>query len=81
LARDAKPAPNEKIMYAYQQPDPSGHFGIYGGSFVSETLTHAINELKALTPSTSTTPRFWPNSNTNWRILSAAPPRFTTQPA
>jgi tryptophan synthase beta chain len=33
-------------MYAYQQPDPTGHFGPYGGSFVSETLTHAINELK-----------------------------------
>ena len=33
-------------MYEYQQPDVSGHFGIYGGSFVSETLTHAINELK-----------------------------------
>ncbi|MEY4883993.1 MAG: hypothetical protein RIS34_1847 [Pseudomonadota bacterium] len=36
-----------KIMNTYQQPDASGHFGIYGGSFVSETLTHAINELKA----------------------------------
>jgi tryptophan synthase beta chain len=34
-------------MTPYQQPDPSGHFGIYGGSFVSETLTHAINELRA----------------------------------
>ncbi len=33
-------------MFPYQQPDPTGHFGIYGGSFVSETLTHAINELK-----------------------------------
>jgi tryptophan synthase beta chain len=33
-------------MYAYQQPDNTGHFGPYGGSFVSETLTHAINELK-----------------------------------
>ena len=33
-------------MFDYQQPDPQGHFGIYGGSFVSETLTHAINELK-----------------------------------
>ncbi len=30
----------------YSQPDASGHFGLYGGSFVSETLTHAINELK-----------------------------------
>ncbi len=35
------------MTYAYQQPDARGHFGIYGGSFVSETLTHAINELKA----------------------------------
>ncbi|MDO8447191.1 MAG: tryptophan synthase subunit beta [Rhodoferax sp.] len=34
-------------MFEYHQPDPRGHFGIYGGSFVSETLTHAINELKA----------------------------------
>ena len=34
-------------MFEYQQPDASGHFGIYGGSFVSETLTHAINQLRA----------------------------------
>ncbi len=33
-------------MTPYQQPDASGHFGIYGGSFVSETLTHAIHELR-----------------------------------
>jgi tryptophan synthase beta chain len=33
-------------MYDYQQPDAKGHFGKYGGSFASETLTHAINELK-----------------------------------
>ena len=33
-------------MYDYQQPDARGHFGPYGGSFISETLTHAINELK-----------------------------------
>ena len=34
-------------MNTYQQPDARGHFGNYGGSFVSETLTHAIEELKA----------------------------------
>ena len=34
-------------MSNYDQPDARGHFGTYGGSFVSETLTHAINELKA----------------------------------
>ncbi|QBK04957.1 tryptophan synthase subunit beta [Hylemonella gracilis] len=28
-------------------PDASGHFGPYGGSFISETLTQAVNELKA----------------------------------
>lgn len=33
-------------MPSYQQPDPSGHFGPYGGSFVSETLTHAIDQLR-----------------------------------
>ncbi|MBK6008046.1 tryptophan synthase subunit beta [Ramlibacter ginsenosidimutans] len=33
-------------MFDYQQPDATGHFGRYGGSFVSETLTHAIEELR-----------------------------------
>ena len=33
-------------MYPYQQPDPTGHFGKYGGSFISETLTLAIEELQ-----------------------------------
>jgi tryptophan synthase beta chain len=32
-------------MSTYQQPDAHGHFGPYGGSFVSETLTYAIQEL------------------------------------
>ncbi|MEY2803504.1 MAG: tryptophan synthase, beta subunit [Pseudomonadota bacterium] len=34
-------------MSTYQQPDAQGHFGPYGGSFVSETLTYAIQELNA----------------------------------
>jgi tryptophan synthase beta chain len=33
-------------MYDYHQPDARGHFGPYGGSFISETLTHAIAELR-----------------------------------
>jgi tryptophan synthase beta chain len=33
-------------MFDYQQPDARGHFGPYGGSFISETLTHAIAELR-----------------------------------
>jgi tryptophan synthase beta chain len=34
-------------MFEYSQPDASGHFGPYGGTFIAETLTHAIDELKA----------------------------------
>jgi tryptophan synthase beta chain len=34
-------------MSNYQQPDASGHFGPYGGTFVAETLIHALDELKA----------------------------------
>jgi tryptophan synthase beta chain len=34
-------------MENYQQPDAQGHFGVYGGSFVAETLVHALDELKA----------------------------------
>jgi tryptophan synthase beta chain len=32
---------------SYTLPDGRGHFGPYGGSFVSETLTHALDQLKA----------------------------------
>jgi len=33
-------------MFDYQQPDTRGHFGSYGGTFVAETLIHALDELK-----------------------------------
>jgi tryptophan synthase beta chain len=32
---------------SYNQPDARGHFGPYGGTFVAETLIHALEELKA----------------------------------
>ncbi len=32
----------------YDLPDARGHFGPYGGVFVSETLVHALDELKAV---------------------------------
>ncbi len=32
-------------MKPYNLPDESGHFGPYGGLFVAETLTHALDEL------------------------------------
>jgi tryptophan synthase beta chain len=33
-------------MQMYDLPDPRGHFGRYGGVFVAETLSHALDELR-----------------------------------
>ena len=33
-------------MTSYSLPDEAGHFGQYGGSFVAETLVHAIEQLR-----------------------------------
>jgi tryptophan synthase beta chain len=38
--------PREEDTAHYNLPDARGHFGPYGGSFVSETLTHALTELR-----------------------------------
>jgi tryptophan synthase beta chain len=37
---------NAQELGQYNLPDARGHFGPYGGSFVSETLTHALTELR-----------------------------------
>jgi tryptophan synthase beta chain len=39
-------------------PDANGHFGIYGGRFVSETLSAALDELEALYDRLSKDPSF-----------------------
>jgi len=36
----------DKPESAIAQPDADGHFGAFGGSYVSETLMHALDELK-----------------------------------
>ena len=38
--------PLDEQTAQYNLPDARGHFGPYGGSFVSETLTHALIELR-----------------------------------
>jgi tryptophan synthase beta chain len=45
-------------MLNYQQPDASGHFGPYGGTFVAETLIHALDELKAAYAEAQADPAF-----------------------
>src|SRR3954470_1861123 len=41
------PLSQRSEMQMYDLPDARGHFGPYGGVFVAETLTHALDELKA----------------------------------
>jgi tryptophan synthase beta chain len=43
---------------SYQQPDARGHFGPYGGTFVAETLIHALDELKAAYAQAQRDPEF-----------------------
>jgi tryptophan synthase beta chain len=42
----------------YKLPDASGHFGPYGGSFVAETLSHALAELNEAYARYSQDPEF-----------------------
>ena len=38
----------DDLLQGYAQPTPNGHFGQYGGRFVAETLTHALDGLADL---------------------------------
>ena len=42
----------------YNQPDSRGHFGPYGGTFVAETLMHALDELREAYARYSNDPEF-----------------------
>ncbi|MFT7651733.1 MAG: tryptophan synthase beta chain [Limisphaerales bacterium] len=42
----------------YAQPDESGHFGQFGGRFVAETLTHALDDLAELYETARQDPQF-----------------------
>jgi len=50
--------PEIDSMTPYQQPDERGHFGPWGGTFVAETLVHAIDELKACYEAAKRDPAF-----------------------
>src|SRR3954471_10329414 len=45
-------------MQMYDLPDARGHFGPYGGVFVAETLTQALDELKAAYEAARKDPQF-----------------------
>src|SRR2546422_4065477 len=44
--RKSPPSLQRSRMRMYDLPDARGHFGPYGGVFVAETLTHALDELR-----------------------------------
>src|SRR6058998_268394 len=44
--RKSPPSLQRSGMRMYDLPDARGHFGPYGGVFVAETLTHALDELR-----------------------------------
>ena len=45
-------------MKPYDLPDARGHFGPYGGIFVSETLMHALEQLREAYNHYKTDPEF-----------------------
>ena len=45
-------------MGIYQQPDERGHFGVYGGRFVAETLIPALDELQQAYAAAQKDPEF-----------------------
>ena len=47
-----------EALKAYNLPDEKGHFGPYGGVFVSETLIHALDELRDEYEKVRTDPAF-----------------------
>ncbi|WP_075188004.1 tryptophan synthase subunit beta [Teredinibacter haidensis] len=48
---------HKKVDYS-AVPDSKGHFGIYGGKFVSETLMHALDELEEIYTRVKDSPEF-----------------------
>ena len=56
--RSPNPEANDPPMLKYDQPDARGHFGPYGGTFVAETLIHALDELRAAYASYRDDPEF-----------------------
>src|SRR5438874_11586142 len=46
------------VMRVYDLPDERGHFGPYGGVFVAETLSQALDELRAAYAAARNDPQF-----------------------
>ena len=49
--------PMSAVPSLTQVPDPAGHFGAYGGTFVPETLIAALQQLMAFRAAAQTVSR------------------------
>ena len=70
-------APKVAIDYA-QYPDSKGHFGPYGGRFVSETLMPALEELESMYNRLKNDPDFQKEFDYDLAHMSAVLHLFTT---
>ena len=57
----------------YQQPDARGHFGPYGGTFVAETLIHALDELQRVYTEVRQDPAFMAEYHSELRHFVGRP--------
>jgi tryptophan synthase beta subunit len=62
----------------YNFPDATGHFGPYGGSFVSETLSFALDELRAAYAQSQHDQSFRRSFTASSSTLLAGPAPFIT---
>ncbi|MBR6026958.1 MAG: tryptophan synthase subunit beta [Neisseriaceae bacterium] len=60
-------------MMTYNSPDKYGFFGEFGGSFVSETLIKALDELKIAYQEAKNDPEFWATFHRDLRLYVGRP--------
>jgi len=60
-------------MTAYSLPDARGHFGVYGGTFVSETLMQPLKELRVAYEQLRTDPKFQDEFTEDLRLYVGRP--------
>ena len=56
-----------------QIPDASGHFGLFGGKYVPETLMAALSELEAAYAAAKADPAFWAELNDLYHHYAGRP--------
>ena len=56
-----------------QIPDASGHFGLFGGKYVPETLMAALSELEASYAAAQADPAFWTALNDLYHHYAGRP--------